>query len=109
LPSASSPSRAAAEEVEKAKRAEVDLVGQTLRFVDTKTGQSIRPLGRPAVQAFREALTRSQGEHVFPGTRAEKSHFTGLAKGWVRIVGDKLPGVTPQSVFEKGISWSAWA
>jgi hypothetical protein len=83
----------------------VDLVGQTLRFVDTKTGQSIRPLGRPAVQAFREALTRSQGEHVFPGTRAEKSHFTGLAKGWVRIVGDKLPG----SVFEKGISWSAWA
>ena len=53
-------------EIESARRGEIDLAGQTFRFTDTKTGESIRPLGRPAVQAFREALARSSGEHVFP-------------------------------------------
>ena len=68
------------------------------RFVDTKTGESIRPLGRAAVQAFREALARSKGEHVFPSARGETGHFKALPKAWARIVGGKLPGVTPQTL-----------
>jgi integrase len=85
-------------EIEGARRGEVDLAGQTFRFVDTKTGESIRPLGQPAVLAFRDALIRSQGEHVFPATRGEKGHYKGLPKAWARIVGDKLPGVTPHTL-----------
>jgi integrase len=85
-------------EIEGARRAEIDLAGQTFRFADTKTGESIRPLGLPTVRAFRDALARSEGEHVFPNARGETGHFKGLPKAWARIMGDKLPGVTPQTL-----------
>jgi integrase len=82
-------------EIEDLKRSSVDLSGRALRLGDTKTGQSIRPIGRTAVDVLKEALGRSQGEYVFPAIRKMKGSFRGLPGAWVRILGSALPGITP--------------
>jgi integrase len=49
--------------------AEVDWDGQALRLGDTKTGASIRPLGKPACDALRALRARSAVDFVFPSDR----------------------------------------
>ncbi len=75
---------------------EVDFERGLLRFEDTKTGRSVRPLGSAAV-ALLAALhaVREENNYVFPAERG-KSFYQGTKKVWpeaVRIAG--LPGVTP--------------
>src|SRR3712207_9261438 len=41
------------------------------------------------------ALDRSIGVHVFPGVRKPEAAYRGFAEAWNRVVGDKLPDVTP--------------
>jgi integrase len=86
-------------EIEALKRSEVDLSGQALRLGDTKTGRSVRPIGRSAVELLRHAMVRGDGEYVFPAARANgQGYFRGLPRAWGRIVGDKLPGLTPHGL-----------
>jgi integrase len=85
-------------EVENLKKSEVDLARQALRLGDTKTGRSVRPIGREAVALLRSAMMRSKGTHVFPGIRSDRTPFRGLPRAWQRIVGNSLPGVTPHSL-----------
>jgi integrase len=85
-------------EVVKLKRSEVDLSAQMLRLEDTKTGESVRPIGRAAAQVLRAATERSDGQFVFPGARQPAASFAGLPKAWDRIVGPVLPGVTPHTL-----------
>jgi integrase len=73
-------------EILNLKWPEIDLTNSCLRFGDTKTGASIRPLPK-AAQAILRRIKR-QGEHVFPGVaRADKSYASVFPKAWRRIVG----------------------
>jgi integrase len=59
------------------RRSEVDLGSQALRLGDSKTGASIRPLGKAAIDVLRGAMQRAGGSFVFPGTRNEKAQGLG--------------------------------
>ncbi|MDG2570969.1 site-specific integrase, partial [Vibrio parahaemolyticus] len=85
-------------EIENLKKTEVDLAGQALRLGDTKTGKSIRPIGREATLLISAAMKRSKGPYVFSGVRGEKTPFRGLPRAWDRIIGDSLPNITPHGL-----------
>jgi integrase len=51
---------------------EIDAAAGVLRLAQTKTGRSVRPIGRPALRLL-EALPRTDPERVFPGTRGAAS------------------------------------
>jgi integrase len=82
-------------EIRKLQLTEVDLPGRCLRLGDTKTGQSIRPLGEPALRVLRSILNRPNrptSEFLFPGRDARKpfNGFGGATEGaWCRIVGSE--------------------
>jgi integrase len=53
-------------EIQQLRRSEIDLVSQALRLGDTKTGYSVRPIGRAALEALIKALDGGKSELVFP-------------------------------------------
>jgi integrase len=59
-------------EITGLKRTECDLRSACLRLADTKTGESVRPLGKPALEALKAVLGRAKGAFVFPALRAGK-------------------------------------
>jgi integrase len=67
------------------KRAECDLRNSCLRLGDTKTGESVRPLGKPAMEVLTSTLARTMDGFVFPPRRASKSSYRGLPKVWAEI------------------------
>ncbi len=86
-------------EVEALRWSEVDLPGCCLRLKDTKTGESLRPLGSAAT-ALLAALPHPEGSvFVFPATIKVDASFGGLPKAWLRIVtGEDLSGLTPHGL-----------
>ncbi len=81
-------------EIRALKWSEVDLEGQCLRLGDSKTGASIRPLGKSAIAILSdiEAHTR---DFVFYGVRDAKKPFGSLDNALERITAAaKLEGVT---------------
>jgi integrase len=85
-------------EVIKLLRDEVDLKGQALRYADTKTGESIRPLGWSACEVARAAMARSNERFVFPSVRKPDFHYRGLPNAWERIVTPVLPDLMPHGL-----------
>lgn len=68
-------------EIEALKWSEVDLHGRCLRFTDSKTGYSTRPLSTAAM-AILASIERVEGSpYVFPATRGD-GHFVGSKKLW---------------------------
>lgn len=61
---------------------EVDVNGSCLRLQDSKTGASVRPVGRPVVDRL-EAISRG-GLHVLPAARGVGS-FGGWPGAWKRL------------------------
>ncbi|WP_133768087.1 tyrosine-type recombinase/integrase [Enterovirga rhinocerotis] len=84
-------------EIEGLKRSEVDLKAQALRLGDTKTGKSVRPIGRAAAAELEAALQRGTGTYVFPAARGN-GFYKGLPKSWQSIVGRRFPDVTPHTL-----------
>src|SRR4051794_30139965 len=85
-------------EITSLRRTEVDTAGQALRLADSKTGESVRPVGKAAMDVIRAAMDHAgKSEFVFPA-RNGTTNFTGLPKGWTRIVGTQLPGITPHTL-----------
>ncbi|MFD1378621.1 tyrosine-type recombinase/integrase [Fodinicurvata halophila] len=77
-------------EVSGLKWSEVDLAGQCLYLRNTKTGDSVRPLGLPAVELLRSVQERGAlGEFVFPSVQREAASYGGLPKAYKRIVTHK--------------------
>jgi integrase len=75
-------------EIVKLQKTEVDLEGRCLRFIDTKTGPALKPLGEAAALVLAGALARQNGSpFVFPGVRNKKAAFGDLPNAWDRIVG----------------------
>jgi integrase len=70
-------------EIEHLRWEEVDLVGRCLRLSDSKTGESIRPLGE-AASTILASLSRSNA-YVLPGRAMEKP-YSGLPKVWPRLM-----------------------
>lgn len=85
-------------EVENLKRVEVDRRGNALRLGDTKTGESIRPIGMEALEVLRDALAKGAGEFVFPSMDGPDKPYQGLPKAFHRIMGNRLPGLTPHKL-----------
>jgi integrase len=69
------------------RRNEVDLAGRCLHLADSKTGDSVRPLGRAAAELLRSILKRGDGEFIFRAERKMDAAFGGLPKAYLRIVG----------------------
>lgn len=67
-------------EIEGLKWDEVDLQGSCLRLTGSKTGYSIRPLSRAAIDLLK-TLTRTKSPYVFPASRGE-GYFRGAKKIW---------------------------
>lgn len=93
-------------EAQNLKWAEVDLHGCALRLGDTKTGESIRPLGK-AARDLLEGLERVS-EYVFPATPGSAG-YQGLPRLWSLVLrtarasastdgGENLDGVTLHSL-----------
>jgi integrase len=81
-------------EVVGLKRAEFDARAPCLRLEKSKTGESMRPLGRPAAETLKAALARHNGAFVFPAVRASgtaRKPYGGLPKAWNRIKRAKGP------------------
>lgn len=79
-------------EIENLRWDEVDLAAQCLRLSDSKTGDSVRPLGSAAVTLL-SGLPRS-GIYVFP-RRVDDKPFSGLPKVWPRIIRRAVYAVIP--------------
>jgi integrase len=77
-------------EIETLQRSEIDLAAQVLRLGDTKTGYSVRPLGRAAVDVLAVALRRTNSVYVLPSVRTEDKHYAGLPKAWQRHITGNL-------------------
>lgn len=85
-------------EIEHLKRVEVDQRGGALRLGDSKTGESVRPTGAAAFEVIRDAFSKGNSEYVFPSPGVPKKRYGGLPKAFKRIVGDKIPGLTPHKL-----------
>jgi integrase len=85
-------------EIENLKRVEVDQRGGALRLGDSKTGENIRPTGSAAFVVLRNALTKANNEFVFPSSDSPNRAYRGLPKAFRRIVGDRIPGLTPHKL-----------
>jgi integrase len=86
-------------EVEQMKVWEIDLQGRALRLGDTKTGDSIRPLGTAAAHVLAEALKRNRpGEYVFPPIKGKTPWFQDFPRVWTESIKPVLGGVTPHGL-----------
>jgi integrase len=88
---------------------EIDLMRRTAFLADTKTGQSVRPLSKPAcdiLEAMKKIGDGRPSSFVFPSARKEKS-MTGFTKLWKKIAHSSRnplpPDITPH-VFRHSFS-----
>jgi integrase len=71
-------------EVEALRWTEVDEDGQCLRLEDSKSGPSVRPIGREAFDVLRSAMRVPGNPYVLPALR-KSGHYNGLAGAWARF------------------------
>ena len=85
-------------EIAGLKWQEVDLDRGFLMLEDSKTGRSVRPLGRAAIEILRGIAQSEESDFVFPATAGE-SFFQGTKGIWPKV--KKLSGlidVTPHTL-----------
>lgn len=77
---------------------EIDFENGMLVLEDSKTGQSMRPLGTAALTLLQQIERTEDSEFVFPADSGE-GHFQGTKTPWARAVRKAaLPGVTPHTL-----------
>jgi integrase len=77
---------------------EVDEEGGCFRLLDSKSGPSVRPVGRKAFDVLRKALRVSGNPYVLPALRKD-GHYNGLEGAWTRFMKRSgLEGVTPHTM-----------
>jgi integrase len=85
-------------EIESLQWPEVDEDGQCFRLADSKSGASVRPVGKEAFDVLRAALRVPGNPYVLPALR-KSGHYNGLAGAWVRFMKRAgLDGVTPHTM-----------
>ncbi|WCL54400.1 tyrosine-type recombinase/integrase [Gimibacter soli] len=65
---------------------EVDFTNRCLRLGDSKTGESVRPLGKLAIDLLKNAPRSNECDFVLPGARQKTKPFGGMARAWKRIL-----------------------
>ena len=87
-------------EIMNLKWSEVDEVGQCLRLEDTKSGPSVRPVGREVFEVLQSALRVSGNPYVLPAMHGRPGkRYGGLEGAWVRLMKRaELTGVTPHTM-----------
>jgi integrase len=74
---------------------EADTDASCMRLVDSKEGESIRPIGLPIVEYLEERRKTAAGTYVFPG-QGEDNAFGSFPNHWEQIFKDSpLAGITP--------------
>ncbi|AWC21407.1 site-specific tyrosine recombinase XerD [Aminobacter sp. MSH1] len=77
---------------------EVDEDAGCFRLKDSKSGPSVRPVGKVVFDVLHKALRVSGNPYVLPGLR-KTGHYNGLAGAWVRFMERaELKGVTPHTM-----------
>lgn len=77
---------------------EVDEDAGCFRLKDSKSGPSVRPVGKVVFEVLRKALRVAGNPYVLPGLR-KTGHYNGLAGAWVRFMERaELKGVTPHTM-----------
>ncbi|TIS17792.1 MAG: DUF4102 domain-containing protein [Mesorhizobium sp.] len=77
---------------------EVDEAAGCFRLKDSKSGSSVRPVGREAFDVLRKALRVTGNPYVLPALR-KTGNYNGLAGAWVRFMERAgLDGVTPHTM-----------
>ncbi|MEO6012877.1 MAG: site-specific integrase [Devosia sp.] len=85
-------------EAQTMRRAEVDIAKQIVAFADTKTGYSVRPLGRAVVEVI-QGLPGSASPYLFPAPRLAGRPYSGLKRYYRGLFADAgLQGVTPHTL-----------
>ncbi|TIO42591.1 MAG: site-specific integrase [Mesorhizobium sp.] len=85
-------------EVSTLKWDEVDEAAGCFRLKDSKSGPSVRPVGKEAFDVLRSALRVPGNPYVLPALR-KTGHYNGLAGAWVRLMQRaELVGVTPHTM-----------
>lgn len=85
-------------EIAGLKWEEVDFESGMLVLEDSKTGQSMRPLGTAALTLLQQIERTDDSEFVFPADSGE-GHFQGTKTPWARAIKKaELPGVTPHTL-----------
>lgn len=85
-------------EIEALRWSEVDEDGLCFRLEDSKSGPSVRPVGREAFEVLRKAMRVAGNPYVLPALRKD-GHYNGLAGAWVRFMKRaELEGVTPHTM-----------
>jgi integrase len=86
------------QEIAELKWSEIDFERGLLVLADTKTGRSIRPLARAALNLLGQIEKVEDSDFVFPADGAE-GYFQGTKKIWPKIVRKaELEGVTPHTL-----------
>ncbi|RWC87641.1 MAG: DUF4102 domain-containing protein [Mesorhizobium sp.] len=86
------------EEIASLKWSEVNLGEGLLELEDSKTGQSIRPLGAAAMTLLERLPREGSSTFVFPAERGD-SYFQGTKRIWAKVIKKaELPGVTPHTL-----------
>lgn len=86
-------------EIEGLKWSEVDIDGKALRLSDSKSGASVRPLGRAAVDVLKSIDRKKDVDYVLPGVRDGSKPYGGLAGAMERIMNAaKLDAVTAHTL-----------
>jgi len=87
-------------EIVNLKCGEVDLKQRVLDLQDTKSGRSLRPLGRPA-KSLLQILTKglASEDYLFP-SETEESAYQGFGKAWreIRDLAKLPPEITPHTL-----------
>ncbi|TIO14899.1 MAG: site-specific integrase [Mesorhizobium sp.] len=85
-------------EISTLKWDEVDEAAGCFRLKDSKSGPSVRPVGKEAFDVLRSALRVPGNPYVLPALR-KTGHYNGLAGAWVRLMQRaELVGVTPHTM-----------
>ena len=86
------------EEIASLKWEEVDFEHGSLRFVDTKTGRNVRPIGSAAIAVLTSIEREGTTGFVFPADHGD-GYFQGYKTPWKRVIAKaELPGVTPHTL-----------
>ncbi len=78
-------------EIAKLKPEEVDVAGSALRLIETKTGESLRPLGAAAIKVLKPRL--GNHKYVFYSPRCDESFYQGVPAVWQRVLARVDPSV----------------
>ena len=82
------------DEVESLLKTEIDFAGMALRLGDTKSGESIRPIGSAVAAILKAAVAKTDSKYAFPAiTDSDKPH-TGLTRWLKKVSAKEVPGIT---------------